>query len=88
MAGSEGADLGAGEDGVCCWGLDGFEPVFDGALNLELGLLSFAMPLVHIVEAAAIAGRALRVGAAEAHLETAAGCARRRAARESMIEGV
>lgn len=62
--------------------------VFDGELNLELGLLSFAMPLLHIVDAAANAGRGLRVGATEAHLETAAGWARRKAARESMIDDV
>ena len=76
------------EEGVCCCGLDGLWGVFDGAPNLEPGLLSFAMPLLHIVDAADNAGRALRVGAAEAHLETAAGWARRKAARESMMADV
>lgn len=85
LAGSEGAGRDAGAEAVCCWGLDGFWGEFDGALNLELGLLSLAMPLLHIVEAAANAGRVLRVGAAETHLDTAAGWARRMAARESML---
>lgn len=53
--------------------------------NLEGGLLSLAIPLLHIEGAAVKAGRGRRVGTAVAHLNTAAGWARRRAALESMM---
>lgn len=50
------------------------------------GLLPFAIPLLHIVGApAAIVGKARGPAEEAAHLETAAGRARRKAALESMI---
>lgn len=66
-----------------CWGSGDLEvalPNLDGG-----GLLSLAIPLLHIEGAAVKAGRGRRVWTAAAHLDTAAGWARRRAALESMM---
>ena len=86
FADSEGVDRGVEEGFVCCWGLEDLEAAPpEGAPNLEEGLLSLAIPLVHIEGAAVKAAGALRVGMEVAHLDTAAGWARRRAALESMV---